>query len=283
MIRSLSTLLFITTSVFSADGYAQTGQDSTVGEHFNATPLTSKQIIGADSMVLISTLSAHDVMRGPAGAVGYLRVTKLNELHVGCTLFLVAEDKAMTNWHCVAINDKHLAASRDMKTWFDYVQDDEKGELGPRVEKILVADKTLDFALLQLSEPIGKTRGFLQLDLDATKNAKAVVVIQHANDKAKRIARQDNAIINHSEPLLHYTADTMIGAAGSPVLTPDGASLIAIHHAGGAQKNEGITMSAIYPLVKEYVSVKAPCSTASENNEASSKWVNKCWPWPVTP
>lgn len=125
----------------------------------------------------------------------------------------------------------------------------------------------LDFALVaigsQISGPAQLTSfGYAALSSADDKHALLdfVTIIEHPNGDYMQIALRENRVIGRGQKgvTLHYGADTLPGASGSPVFN-DALELIALHHAGEplndtklengkkipTESNEGIRLSAI--------------------------------------
>jgi V8-like Glu-specific endopeptidase len=135
----------------------------------------------------------------------------------------------------------------------DYLDDDKKGIVKSRVTKLLATDERLDFALLKLSQPLGAQLGWLMLDPSGAEKNNAVKVIQHPQGRSKEISRKKSTIVKETSEVLHYLADTEGGSSGSPVFALNGTTVIALHHVGSKNYNEGVRMDKIIPHISKYL------------------------------
>jgi V8-like Glu-specific endopeptidase len=118
----------------------------------------------------------------------------------------------------------------------------------------------LDAALIELDRPV---EGIVDDDrcdvasvLPANDQKQGVYIIGHPGGGTLSFSIQDNLLLDHEDPKLHYRAPTEGGSSGSPIYDKQWA-LIGIHHAGYSQifrlngkdgtyaANEGIWIQAI--------------------------------------
>ena len=78
-----------------------------------------------------------------------------------------------------------------------------------------------------------------------------VIIIQHPEGQPKLYSQGE--ISNVEKPFVFYKADTVHGSSGSPVLTPDGLALIAVHQKRGKESSykKEILISGIFMQRKE--------------------------------
>lgn len=151
------------------------------------------------------------------------------------TGFLVAEDLLLTNEHVLPSEDL-LAGTRFQ---FNY-EDDPEGRPRP-VETVyaaggyFLADRSLDFALVELADRPGERWGRLPLADAPPLVGERVNIIQHPGGQPKQIALQSNFVEYVDDTVIQYVTATLPGSSGSPVLTDDW-RVCAVHHAGGNLK-----------------------------------------------
>ena len=144
--------------------------------------------------------------------------------------------------------------------------------LDPSTFFITSPENELDFALIAVGRQLSGTAqlssfGYAALSSADDKHAIGdfVTVIEHPDGGYTQIALRENRVIGRGKKgvTLHYGADTLPGASGSPVFN-DALELIALHHAGGKMNddtledgspvpddsNEGIRTSAIASFLR---------------------------------
>ena len=158
--------------------------------------------------------------------------------HLG-TAWLVAPSLLMTNHHVVAsrdgadvdkVGDDDLALQgRHALALFDY--DSETVQKNPvACSELLAADRTLDYALLRLAAPSGRTPLPLSphpVELAADQRL-PVNIIQHPGGDPKRVGLRNNLVDKATERDVRYFTDTRKGSSGSPVLD-DSWNVVALH------------------------------------------------------
>jgi hypothetical protein len=163
----------------------------------------------------------------------------------------------------------------------DYWGDWDYGNISSRIRHILKYDKRLDYALLQLAEALGNTYGYLEIETndDVLQSVDAVKIIQHPKARSKEIVRRNTRVIGvkpakNNPEVLHYLADTDVGSSGSPVFSRHGSKVIAIHHAGEDQYNEGVLMSRIFKGISPWLSSSSSSSSKRPSSPPSSSTPN---------
>lgn len=110
----------------------------------------------------------------------------------------------------------------------------------------------LDYALLELAEPVGNNRGFEALPQAAPHlpEGSALLIMQHPNGERAKLALDTEAVIGrvNQNLRLRYKTNTDAGSSGSPCFTMDW-GLVALHHLGdprfGPKFNQGIPIELI--------------------------------------
>jgi endonuclease G, mitochondrial len=197
-------------------------------------------------------------------AVGRVNVIEGNGQPLGFgTGSLVAPGVLLTNHH--VLPDAEMA--RESTIEFDF-EDGPDGQarqshrvpLAP--ERLFVADEELDFALVAVdagSETLAKY-GCNPL-IGAEGKAvigEFVTIIQHPRGERKQVALRENRIVDFTEDLVYYDADTEHGSSGSLVFN-DQWETVALHHKSakvseevkkGGVVNEGVRISRIVDHLK---------------------------------
>jgi len=133
-----------------------------------------------------------------------------------------------------------------------------------RVEKVLWTSpvKELDATIVKLDKPV-PCSGFYPVAkfLPPVEASQRIYVIGHPGGGTLSISLQDNILLGHKDPLVHYRTPTEGGSSGSPVFNRQW-TLIALHHAGGQAltrldgsgkypANEGVWIGAIIKAIAE--------------------------------
>jgi len=209
----------------------------------------NKMVIGVKNFEKIRHLAQTDSDREISKKIAHLRIENTQ-----CTGFLIASDLLLTNHHCVYDAKNHRTMKmEEIDIYMNYLDDNSKGKIHSGVKQLLKINKQLDYALLRLDKKLGHTYGWLELDRGNETLNGAVKVIQHPRGRSKEIARQQSAIVGHFPTALHYIADTDGGSSGSPVFLLQGNVVIALHHVGTKQYNEGILIRTIVPEIRNWL------------------------------
>jgi len=119
-----------------------------------------------------------------------------------------------------------------------------------------------DTTILRLDKPVeGIEPCPVHLRLPSP-NRSRVYIIGHPQGGTLSFSVQNNKLLDHEAPIVHYHAPTEPGSSGSPVFNPQW-KLIAIHHAGGMKlrklhgkagtyrANEGLWIQSIIEALNE--------------------------------
>jgi hypothetical protein len=153
------------------------------------------------------------------------------------TCWLLTPTLALTNHHVInarppnqfaEASDFELQAS-EATVQFDYDYDGADGEKF-QVEKCVLSDPDLDFALLRLKadtkrKPLRIRSTLLKMDARSTV---AVNIIQHPNGMPKQVGLRNNLVNESTDREISYFTDTMYGSSGSAVLD-DRWEVVALH------------------------------------------------------
>lgn len=220
-----------------------------------AGPISPTVQIGPDTKVGIALL---DSLRARSRAVALVEGEERG------TGFLVAENLMLTCNHVLSGSDKALATEKDARkarAIFNYEQDlsgtllpTQRFSLDP--SRFFRASLELDYAIVRVSGSPSSTYGQIPRPAVAPQLAPGdnVIVIQHPAGGPKQIAMTGNEVAYVDDVLVQYTADTLPGSSGSPVLDYR-FELAGVHHRGGTIvepktgnsyfRNEGVLFSAI--------------------------------------
>jgi len=197
---------------------------------------------------------------GVRAARSVCRITAPNGTGTG---FMISRKRLMTCNHVIPTE----AVARTSVAEFNYVQHQDGG-LGPVISCKLAPQEFfrtspwkggLDYTITAVEVPASGLSPdgseWVRCDADAPiYMGDLLAIIQHPSGLPKKIAIGSNHVAGLWEHRLHYTADTLEGASGAPVLNDDW-KVIALHHGGGDMQvtsrgdtryvNEGILISAV--------------------------------------
>ncbi len=252
------------------------GWTSITGE-FRVAPESKilEKTLGAPDFVKIRNLPQNDPNVALSRKVGqfiYLPEDQPNKSSV-CSGSLVGPNLFLTNHHCIVGEGGGTIAIGNVYIAMEHVSE---GEVGPReslsgVRRVAASNENLDYALLELTVPLGERYGWLELERDpaAVTRERAVKIIQHPSGRSKEIVTNNTEVVKVSNPWLHYLADTEGGSSGSPVFAVNGEKIIALHHAGIKDKyNEGVVISFIANEIAAFLPVGAVASKTADQPAA---------------
>ena len=189
----------------------------------------------------VNGLRSTDAFRGEMQAVErrICRIENAGDTAVG-TGFLVGPNLVLTNFHVYEALDWQSAVAH-----FDY-HEDHSGQCyrldGPALATSSV-DK-LDFALLHLSHPAGKERGWLEPKRHEFGKEDILLILQHP--QGRRLELGIGQIGGVTENRITYSTNTDFGSSGAPVFLTDW-RLVALHHRGIKHVNNvGIPIATIW-------------------------------------
>jgi V8-like Glu-specific endopeptidase len=172
------------------------------------------------------------------------------------TCSLITSTLVLSNNHVFAGGDNsRVALPSDADgaiARFNYVED-ELGQVLPtkdyrcRPDWLFTANQSLDYAVVALEGQPGSRWGRVTLSMETVSRGDDVFIIGHPDGLPREIALANNTVVDVSPPFFGYTADTLAGSSGSPILNRQG-HLIGIHHKAPPEKeyNEGVLIAAIY-------------------------------------
>ena len=196
-----------------------------------------------------------------------------------CSGSLVGPALFLTNHHCIVGEAGGTISVADVYIAMEHVSEDDFGPKGSvaGLTRIVASSAKLDYALLELSAPLGEKYGWLELERDpaATARERAVKIIQHPAGRSKEIVTSNTAVVQVQNPWVHYLADTEGGSSGSPVFALNGEKIIALHHAGVKNKyNEGVVISFIANEIARYLPVATATANTARTQQAPAQTSN---------
>jgi V8-like Glu-specific endopeptidase len=216
-----------------------------------------EKIIGENTLFPIAVLQR---ALEAAKSVVHIRVTDPAGKSWQGTGFLVGRGLVMTNHHVIGTPEQAAGATLT----FNYQLDTDgrpctTSFAGSVPGGLFWSDKALDAAVVQIEES-DPTVQPLKLSTKGPQAEDAMTVIGHPSGHVKQISLRNNAIQFADARVLQYTASTLPGSSGSPLLDRDAADVIGIHHSGGDLvdpassvkylRNAGTTMRAVVEALR---------------------------------
>jgi Trypsin-like peptidase domain/Tetratricopeptide Repeats-Sensor len=205
------------------------------------------------------------------------KIVDLNGQGVGTGFLLSREDLApelhgawalLTNAHVVSEDDAELQRTPPsyppdrVRVQFELSEGETEEYEVTRILASSARDE-LDFSLLQLDREVEVDGAFpVSKRLPRNDGKQRVYVIGHPRGGGLSFSLDDNLLLDHESPRVHYRAPTEGGSSGSPVFNEEW-RLIALHHAGGMRMrrlnggegeypaNQGISIQAVIESIRE--------------------------------
>lgn len=188
--------------------------------------------------------------------------------------FLISERLFLTNNHVVATKEEARRTTLEFNFEMNFegkAKDVTRFALDPDTFFVTQPRDDLDFTVVAIGQRLsgpGSISDFGYCPLltgdDKHTLGEFVNIIQHPQGEPKQVVLRENKLVWRDTTVLHYVADTMGGASGSPVFNSQW-EVIALHHWGGPHRvkttpdgkplmqavNEGIRLSAIHRYLRE--------------------------------
>ncbi|PTL85668.1 serine protease [Vitiosangium sp. GDMCC 1.1324] len=242
-------------------GAAELPMDVPNAEPSDLASTKSPVIVGSVNWSSATSLSSTSTERARSKAVGYLSIPAAG---TRCTAWLVADDKVITNNHCigssadavgakVSFNYEDGVASAD-RIWYD---------CSTFVKTWTAEDMTVIQCKALNGYLPGQVYGKLTVASGNASNSSAMYIVHQNCDynatpscvPTKKYSPGSVLNTNYSSNELSYNADTLGGSSGSPVLGAAGSTyahqVIGLHHVGvgsnysSSSYNTGVEASAI--------------------------------------
>lgn len=233
----------------------------------NLCVTTSKIIIG-DNDWIDHTQTGDDAQNANERTVAQI---KIPALMANCTGFLINADTLMTNNHCIG----SAAQTVNVKAVFRDV-DGVKSTYS--CDQFITTNSQYDFTLVKCANSPGLKFGWVGLsDVKPEVRARIYVVqencdyIQDPRCVMNKFVAFGDVVESQAARLFH-DADTLGGSSGSPIFSEDTHQVVALHHAGGVNRNEGIPMYQIKKIIGNTTQVKTNNvgTAGSQSGEADS-------------
>lgn len=212
----------------------------------------------------LSTYRENSRVRKLSRTVGRLKVEFIDNLDkqvLLCTAFLVGNDIALTNSHCLPSQKKITRIKLEM----GYYGPESKLIEFPVLISPIARDNFLDVALVKTMGSPEKKFGKLMLSKASISENDDLFIVHHPEGAPKKISRL-NCHAGKPDQVTEYfqhKCDTLPGSSGAPVFSFDG-SLVGIHHRG--TKENGAQAFNLGTRLAELKLVNPPFSSDHSQN-----------------
>lgn len=191
-------------------------------------------------------------------------LVKIPALMANCTGFLVNEDTLMTNNHCIG----SAAEALNVRAIF---RDGNDAKATYACDKFITTNSQYDFTLVKCTGSPGRRFGWVGLAEQKTQPGERIYVVQENCDYLQDPRCVINKYVAFGEVLasqaarLFHDADTLGGSSGSPIFSEETHQVVALHHAGGVDRNEGVPMYQIKMMIAATTKVQTYAEGTSGN------------------
>lgn len=205
----------------------------------------------------ISEFNADDIFREWSRPVGRLSMLLRNgageEGVATCTATLIADDRILTNYHCIPGFDRNVEVVGAV-VHFAYLRQDQAEENAYRVRiPPLESDPDLDFSVLQVDGQPGQVFGHVDIDPARVAPNTSLYIFHHPAGLPLRLTRFRCKAYSgdaYAGAEFRHRCDTLGGSSGSLIFDID-RRVVALHHSGGLNAssrssfNSGTAIDAI--------------------------------------
>ena len=163
-----------------------------------------------------------------------------------CTGFLIGPKAIMTNHHCISGQFEAEKTIFTLQKWdFDYSGQPYLRKSSYSCPKFILANKELDFAIVECHEALGDEYGHLELSSGEDTAYMDVHIVHHNCDYIRGRNCSPRKLISEGEVLpnveynrFFHTGDTLSGSSGAPVISTITGKVIGLHNSGLSTMSE---------------------------------------------
>ena len=163
-----------------------------------------------------------------------------------CTGFLIGPKAVMTNHHCISGQFEAEKTIFTLQKWsLDYDGRPYLRKNSYSCPKFILANKELDFAIVECHEALGDEYGYLELSSGEDTEYMDVHIVHHNCDYLRGRNCSPQKLISKGEVLpnieynrFFHTGDTLSGSSGAPVISVITGKVIGLHNSGLSAMNE---------------------------------------------
>jgi len=232
--------------------FTQACQDGGSGSSSDNLCVTASKIIIGNNDWVDHAQTGDDPQNANERTVAQI---KIPALLASCTGFLINEDTLMTNNHCIGT----AAEALNVKAVF---RDEDGTKTTFTCDQFITTNAQYDFTLVKCANAPGLTFGWVGLADMKPEIDERIYVVQENCDYIRDPRCVMNKYVAFGEVLgsqtarMFHDADTLGGSSGSPVFSEETHQVVALHHAGGINQNEGIPMVQIKKIITTTTRVK---------------------------
>ena len=189
-----------------------------------------------------------------------------------CTGFLIGPKTVMTNHHCISNETEAKTAIFTLQKWVvDYDGSPYLRKNSYSCPKFILANKKLDFAIVECMENLGEKYGHLELSSGENTEYMDVHVVHHncnylvgRNCSPQKLISEGEVLPNIEYNKFYHTSDTLSGSSGAPVISVLTGKVIGLHNSGLSAMNESRPGMGMYNgaikinKIIEYINFEKP-------------------------
>ena len=200
-----------------------------------------------------------DVMKALGRSVVRLRFVDDDKRKVfSCTGWLVFSSRhILTNDHCINTDREMRSALADV----DY-DEDRQPERSLRFKKLLDHNDRLDFALLELAQPLDRPPLTISLTVPSHKE---LAIIQHPEGAPKQLSLLGCLVglasvagTTDDQTDFEHVCDTLGGSSGSPVIDRQSRAVVGLHHLGYLDGDRPVNRAVLIGQIIDRLKGKFP-------------------------
>ena len=189
-----------------------------------------------------------------------------------CSGFLIGPKAVMTNHHCISGKFEAEKTIFTLQKWdLDYDGRPFLRNSSYSCPNFILADKELDFAIIECKEALGDEYGYLELSSGEDTAHMDVHIVHHncdylrgRNCSPRKLVSEGEVLPNIKKNRFYHTGDTLSGSSGAPVISVLTGKVIGLHNSGLSTMSESRPGMGIYNgaikinKIVEYLRLKKP-------------------------
>ena len=204
--------------------------------------VTLESIVSANNnLERLNNYNEGERLRKMSRPVGRLDIRFANGEFTTCTATLIANNRLLTNNHCVpnlTSTIARLGAITDVTLLMNYYDEKNRASAVPyRVNASPIeTSPSLDYSILEVEGNPGSTWGTARIRARPPNDGSTLLVIHHPGGLQKHVTRGQcraaRPATDAANIELFHLCDTLPGSSGAPIFSDNDNTMIGIHRAG---------------------------------------------------